>query len=594
MKTKTVILTLLTMTAILSAQVSPVISRLDIRGNSRFSDREIIGWSGLSEGAVLREDHLQEGLTKILTALADNGHFFASIDSVQKSYNSDSTACSLKIFLAEGPRLILQEAVVNSEDSSASQILRTRPFPLGSAMNKNTLPAAIDEILHRADENGRPYANINLEQLILDRRPDTYYLKAEYKLYTGPRIILAGIDVRGNETTQKSYIVRETRLKSGCLFSRQSFDSARRYLVKTGLFEEVDPLDLVRRQDEYYALVQLKEGRYNSIDGALGYFPGGDDEDGYWTGLVDLSFKNLFGTGRRFYIHWQQPDRFSQDLALAYREPWLLGYPLDLEFGLDQSIRSVSGYDDWGEGAKVLNRIAEVSAYYRFSEDIEIGAGLVNEETIPDSTARYVSGIPHSLTWGGKAVITIDARDRPANPRSGYYYSTSAEVADKKNYVAPDVGVPSSAEEKKWAVELELVIPLYKMTVFDLRLNGRIIDSEQELLPISELNYLGGAASLRGCREQQFAGETVAWSNLELRYILGRYSRLALFTDLGYYSRKTEDAAGGISEKEAWHISYGGGIDFETGVGIIGIDYGVAQGDSPAAGKIHFRLKNEF
>lgn len=599
MKTKSVIsfilLALLLCSSIIAAAVvTPQIDRIEVRGNQRFSAKEIIAWSDLTAGDLIQDDMLLPGMKRILANLAENGYFFASIDSLGTSFNTDSAFCDLTIFLNEGPRLILQEAVVSAGDSSAEDILQIPAFPLGSELERTTIPAAAEEILDQADEKGHPFAKLTVEQLILDRKPDSYYLKAEYNLDSGPRVRLAGITISGNETTQNSYIVRETRLKTGRLFSQNSFDSARRYLINTGLFEEVQPFGLIRLEDDYYALVELKEGRYNSIDGAVGYFPAGDDEDGYWTGLVDLSFKNLFGSGRRFKIHWQQPDRYSQDLALSYREPWLLGYPLDIEFGLDQSINAAAGYSEWGDGAKVLSRITAISAYYRFSEDIEIGAGVLNEESIPDSIARYVSGIPHSLTWGGTAVITFDGRDRPGNPRSGYYYSTAAEVADKKNYVAPNSGIPQSVRERKWSADLELAIPIWKTTILDLRVHGQKIDSEQEILPISELYYLGGATSLRGYREMQFAGHTIAWSNLELRWILGRYSRLTLFTDLGYYARNLENGDGGIHMKEAWHLSYGTGIDFETGLGIIGIDYGIAQGDPPAAGKIHFRLKNEF
>lgn len=598
MKTKhfiIILFTLLMCFPILAAEGDiPRLDRVEVRGNQRFSAKEIIAWSGLAAGDILQDEMIMQNMKRILTNLAEEGHFFASIDSVGKSFSSDSAVINLTIYLNEGPRLILQEAAVNADDSAAADLMQLQPFPLGSKLDQNSLPAAVNEILNQADEKGCPFAKLNLEQMILDRQADTYYLQAEYNLYSGPRVSLAGITIRGNKTTQSSYIVRETRLRTGSLFSQKSFDRARRYLISTGLFSTVKPLDLIRQDDEYYALVELKEGRYNSIDGAAGYVPGGDNEEGYWTGLVDLSFRNLFGTGRRFKIHWQQPDRYSQDLALAYREPWLFGYPLDFEFELDQSINAVAGYSAWGDGAKILNRIASVSAYYRFSEDIEIGAGVLNEESIPDSAARYVSGIPHSLTRGGKAVITLDGRDRPVNPRSGYYYSTAAEVADKTNYVAPESGIPRSAQERKWSADLELVIPVWKTRVLDLKFHGRAIDSEQKLLPISELYYLGGAASLRGYREQQFAGQTVAWSNLELRWILGRYSRLTLFTDLGYYSRNLEDQAGGIYRKEAWHASYGSGIFFETGMGLIGIDYGIARGDPPAEGKIHFKLKNEF
>ena len=52
------------------------------------------------------------------------------------------------------------------------------------------------------------------------------------------------------------------------------------------------------------------------------------------TGLVNISLRNIFGSGRSAAIRWQKLDRNSQDLELKYLEPWFLGYPFNISCGI--------------------------------------------------------------------------------------------------------------------------------------------------------------------------------------------------------------------------------------------------------------------
>ena len=45
---------------------------------------------------------------------------------------------------------------------------------------------------------------------------------------------------------------------------------------------------------------------------------------------------------------------------------------------------------------------------------------------------------------------------------------------------------------------------------------------------------------------------------------------------------------------EGYKLGYGLGLRLETGLGIMGIDYGLGQGDGIFNGKVHVGLINEF
>ena len=78
-------------------------------------------------------------------------------------------------------------------------------------------------------------------------------------------------------------------------------------------------------------LINVKEKNTNNFDGIIGYIPPRtEDEKGYVTGLVNVTLRNIFGTGRAAAVRWQKLDRNSQELELKYLEPWLFGYPFNL------------------------------------------------------------------------------------------------------------------------------------------------------------------------------------------------------------------------------------------------------------------------
>ena len=109
----------------------------------------------------------------------------------------------------------------------------------------------------------------------------------------------------------------------------------------------------------------------------------------------------------------------------------------------------------------------------------------------------------------------------------------------------------------------------------------------------SDLYRLGGTYSLRGYRENQFIANRIFWSNLEYRYLLTKRTFAYLFFDTGYYLRN-EEPERNIERNEGFKIGYGLGLNLETAIGVLGVNFGLAKGDSFSDGKIHFGILNEF
>jgi outer membrane translocation and assembly module TamA len=64
--------------------------------------------------------------------------------------------------------------------------------------------------------------------------------------------------------------------------------------------------------------------------------------------------------------------------------------------------------------------------------------------------------------------------------------------------------------------------------------------------------------------------------------------------DTGYYFRSAETASAMIEPLDDFLVGWGIGLRVETGIGVIGFDYGLGEGDRITNGKVHFRLTNQF
>jgi len=576
-----------------SADNTPLtVRQIEIHGAASFSDREIIAWSELEIGEQVDVLELANAMGRIVDEYYAKGYYFASIDSVRQNIidQADPTSISLEIFLTENYRVNWDKITVT--DSLPREY--ETDYLEGKEFNPLTFENAVDDIIADTENEGYPFTLISLDSLDLVQSEGANRLSAAIGIKRGPLVELSGVEVRGNKATREKYIIRQTRLKSGELYSGDSFKRARKYLQNTGLFKTVEPLGIIRRKDNFYALVNITEKRHNSLDGALGYIPDADGGKGFWTGLVDIKFNNLFGTGRKFQIYWEQPDKNYQDIELSYREPWIGGIPLDLEGKLSQSIRTSAGYDVLGGENEFVTRNAELNGYFPYNEYIEVTGGITHHEVLPDSLSRYVDGIPHSLSFGLQAGFTIDYRDDRLNPTHGIYYNTVGKFTDKKNYPGGNPDLPDKVQEQRAEVNLEILSPVSRQNVLSAFIGGRHIQSEQDNLPVSELYFLGGATTVRGYREEQFPGNSILWTRLEYRILTGGDSRIFAFNDWGYYQRKYTELNGNSAMLEEWKYGYGVGLRIDTYFGLIGVDYGIGEGDSPLEGKLHFRLRNEF
>jgi len=539
--------------------------------------------AGLGKSVAQTPAGLAEVQRQVLEQLRQQQFYFAGIDSLIARRAPGAKTAGLHLYLSSGPRFELA-AQLHAGDS-----LRREPEwlrELRGRRDETEWRERLQNILTGLARAGRPLASLQLDSVTVAPSHQAAERQAllHFKLDPGPAVRLDSIAVHGNKVTRPNVLLRELPIQPGDEFNLEKVESIPGRLLRLGFLKAVAPPQLRRTSAGRYLLdLTVTEGNSNFLNGVAGYNPGSGGEKGFLTGLIDLKFGNLLGTGRLVNARWEKRSRETQELGLRYREPWVAGWPLHLAGGFQQLIQDTL----------YVERRWEMTAEIPAGGRLTLIGQLVRATVSPDSLAAVQLGLPESRVASVVAGLRYDSRDDLVNPRSGVYYATSLETGRK--HVAVSAG-RRSFSRKKLTIDFEWLLPVRWSQVLSLALRGREVTSGEPYLAITDQIRFGGATTLRGYREEQFRGSRVAWSNLEYRYLLSRQSRAFVFLDVGYYFREepVAGAAPALATSEAFKRSYGLGARVDTPLGIVGLDYGLGEGDDLLNGKVHVSLVNSF
>lgn len=568
---------------------SQVIDNIEIAGNKIFSAAEILRWSGLRKGLQFSPSLLDTSLSRISFNLSLSGYHHPNFTETTYRTTEDTSTVNIYLNINEGEPTILNDIhFIDFDSLTSAGYIRSLNYLKGQIFVKEALELRINDILSEYENTGYPFINVIIRsvEIFKDSISGGYYSNIYLKFDKGAESKIDKIEIRGNSSTKDYVIIRELRLKQGERYSQKLIEEFPKRLNRLRFFEPVStPGFYLNSQNEGVLLVEVKERQTNNFDGVIGYIPPrNENEKGYLTGLVNISLRNLFGTGRAAAFRWQQFDRNSQDLEVKYLEPWLLDYPFNINLSLYQRKQDTI----------YVQRKIEGGLEYLATEDISASVFVASESVIPT-----VQEIPRFTVYNSSALTTgvsfrIDTRDDPFSPTGGLLFNTGYSFSQKKingpqEFITPTL--KTNINLQRINVSLNLYYEIFTRQIIALGLNA--MEMRGSDFENSDLFRLGGTMSLRGYREQQFLGNRIFWSNFEYRSLLTQRSYAFIFFDTGYYLRN-EEPEKLIVEQEEFKIGYGLGLSLETGLGILAVSFALGQGDSFSDGKIHFGIINEF
>lgn len=576
------------------AQPAPVIRNITFVGNRAISQSQFIGIFALPQPYdSLRFAEKFDRLSRIYKEL---GYYDFRIDSLALA------PPTLTVFLTEGePFLISKLNFHGNTILSDEELADLCDTEIGAPLLQATLENDIDEILKKYESLGRPFTKVFL------REPRIVYedhnsspkprLEIDIDIQEGKFTKLVGTRIFGNQSTKQEIIEREIRFRAGEAFREEKFNLIQERLERTNFFERVFPPELLivnnTNDDTLEAALKLQivEGNPNTFDGIVGYQPPQNPNDpndaGFFTGLINISLQNMFGTGRRLDVKWLKPNQFTQDTRLRYQEPYFVGLPLSLIFDFMQ-LKQDSTFTQLQLG---------LSAAYRFADNFFITSSLTREEINPIFEGAAIAQVifPTTITLTGFGMI-YDSRDYPISPQSGFYFRNDYRIG-RKVITASDsllaiYPIQTNVLQQRILFEAEYYQRTFKRQVLALRFHGEAILADE--IQFSDLMRFGGAQNLRGYREQQFLASQLMWLNTEYRFLLSRKAFLFGFYDVGYFFKPQNPINPLDGSIRGWRRGVGIGARVDTPLGLMGISYALGEGDTFSTGKVHFGIINTF
>ena len=305
---------------------------INIVGNSDISTNQISAW--LEEQNNLVDTNIVK--TNLYKKLSEVGYYNSSIRI--SNYKIDSTNIYFDLHIFEGNPTYIKNIIHSGLDSLQTfQIEEQFSFLINQILIKNELEEALSNVISDLEINGYPFVSIKISSINFYKMEDDNFADV-YLIYDLKEIQnIDVIRIEGNDKTKENVIIREIGINIGDKYNQEIIDDIPTRLNKLQFFNSIDETIYFKNNNKGILQIRVKEAQTNNFDGIIGYVPStNDNESGFFTGFLNISLRNLFGTGRAAAIKWKQENRNSQELELKYLEPWVFNFPINFNAELYQ------------------------------------------------------------------------------------------------------------------------------------------------------------------------------------------------------------------------------------------------------------------
>jgi len=560
-----------------SAQEAPKKPRIELGfvGNTVFSSSWLRSFCAVDENvpASQLDAKVRE---RVLSAYRDAAYFGASVEStaIVKANRGER----LLTFIREGkPARLGNFKFSGNKRFSSEELASASGLKEGTAPNRGLLDKSLSRMVVYMADRGFPFAGAKIG----DFRLEGDSLVFVFVISEGPLCTVSEVALENSTALNRKALARAVGIEPGEKYSEKKVRRGLEYLERTSLFSQVgEPVvTLVPGQahteaaagDEGAARigVPVRDRRTSSASGVLG-FRGRTNEV---TGGISLSLLNIAGTGRSAKTSWEASGGHVSSFYLAYAEPWTMGLPFTSSLSFEQTIRDT-----------LFSRTAfGVTIKVPISSIVSAEAGSKFEKTLNSEGPRTRAT---RLAWlGGLEVAT-----------GGPVWSSENSFLLTLEGTRGDKTISHLSENRKekdvfstisGRMFLQRRFGRTQIGLADVKASA--ITEGLETAAPDELFALGGKRTLRGYSERQFLAPTVASVQFEYGVVVGEEGgRVFAFVDCGYASSRE------LTTLQRIHAGYGIGLKVPSPIGIAGIDFGVASGESIGSGKVHVGLEGTF
>ncbi len=401
----------------------------------------------ISKGYYNREG-IETGLKNVVIDRQNQGYLRAKIvSSKATAMGPAKDQMVLTVSLDEGSLTVLKSVQFEGNPSfPEAQLISVVGLKTAEPLKSNQLDEAIAKIKDFYHNTGY------LEMRLINEKDDLVHYNADstladvlFKIYEGPKIVVASILLEGNSLTKDYVIFKELDFKVGDVLTPQLLEESTRRLQRLGHFNSVDIKTLEEKTQVSQRTVIVRV-----LDRDPGLFTlgaGVNSEQGLTLrGYTGVAYRNILGTGRGVSVRLEGNYNISDlkylenKVTVGYLEPYLFDTRMrgrvnytqatfvsdftlkqatelkQFTYSVEQDLTShiLVSYDLWNK--------AQLRKF-----PIQQRANCVVGSLDPDLTC-----VPSEelviVTTG--PTVDFDFRDHPFNPTAGTFTRLNAEYSD--------------------------------------------------------------------------------------------------------------------------------------------------------------------
>ncbi len=521
--------------------------------------------------------------------LVSQGYGFARVLSVDvisvqpEDTEREAEGQTVQIVVDTGPLLQIKTVGLEGvEEAQVQALLADVDSRAGEPFRPSILDADARRMVRTLAADGYTLAQVRIQRL--DLSPGDSSLSVVLSVDLGAALTLDSVRVRGSGV-RSSVAQKLIGHEVGEPLVGYDPQRVRTRLEASGLFASVDSIRLQVRDGRLASLiVDAQAPAPGAFDLVLGVVP----DAGGGSSLVGSGFLSLlspFGLGHRYVLRLdRQPGRTSRAEASA-ELPYLPWVPVGLAFGFEGiqqdstlSTQRVRGEVTYGSPAwQVFGSVSR--------ETTKPGVGGVRlvggRQQIAQASVTFVGG-------GFRA----DRRDRRISPRRGLLAEVRVERGDRRRSFGllvdgSETRQREQASQDRATANIRLFASPLPRIVLVTGGEGYLLRSDA--YEVGELFRIGGTRTLRGYPDDRFRARQAVRLLGETRLLLDRTSYLYLFFDAAWLDQPTTSQAE-VAGLSGFYPGYGGGIQFETPLGLMNASYAASRESGLSDGQVHVGL----
>lgn len=536
-------------------------------------------------------------LDNLPAVLQTKGYPAASIDSV----HFDSTFASIQLYLGQHYQL----SVISTSETDR-KILDQSGWNGANFQNKplnvEQLQSLQWKVLNHLENNGYPFAKIQLDSIMIDQGK----IFANLKIDKGPFYKIDSIRIYGNVRISNSFLQHYLEIVNGSMYQKAKLQGISKKILELPYLQEQQAWNITMLGTGCILNLYLQPKKSSQVNILIGLLPSNQQTVNnklLVTGEANINLRNALGNGELLGLNWQQIQLKSPRLNIVFQQPYIFATSFGISTTFDL-FKKDSSYLNLDFLLGIQYSLGGEQAGKIFIENLK--TSLLNVDTLSvKSLKKLPEGIDVSSINLGLS-YEINKTNYRLNPKKGSELQVTISAGTrniKKNNVIAKLYDPAfsyaslydSIKQNTYQFRLQVYAAHYfpsgRQSTFKTAIHTGWFQSPSIFR--NELFQIGGYKLLRGFDEESIFASRYAVSTLEYRFLTGLNSFLFSFLDAGWVSNTSNNSR--INNN---FLGGGLGMAFETKAGVFNISFAAGKRNDARLNirqsKIHIGYVNYF